>query len=133
MGSVVHVSTNRDETRETDMTYTSPAGHGSIEATMTDVLNGSNIYTLVTEIDEFLGRPITASWGEDLVRRYDMVLHLTADEVRRAVETLSEFSRATMIFAGRIDDRHDLPTVIPVGYTYPTVDGRPVWAKVNAA
>ena len=113
------------------MMYTSPAGHSAIEATMTDVLATTGTYTLVTEIDEYLGKSITAS--EDLVRRYDMMLHLTADEVRRAVETLSEVSRATMIFAGKIDDRHDLPTMIPVGYTYPTVDGRSVWAKVNAA
>jgi hypothetical protein len=115
------------------MTYTSPAGHGAIEATMTDVLTGFDVYTLVTEIDEYLGRSITASCDDDLVRRYDMMLHLTATDVCRAVDTLSEVSRATMIFAGRVDDRRDLPTMIPVGYTYPTVDGRPVWAKVNAA
>jgi hypothetical protein len=114
------------------MIYTNPAAHGATEATMTDILTGTSTYTLVIETDEFLGKPITASWDEALVRRYVM-LHLTADEVRRAVEALSEVSRATMIFTGRIADCRNLPTVVPVGYTYPTVDGRSVWAKVNAA
>lgn len=110
--------------KATKMTYTNPFAYGSNPASREEVLDDQDAtYTVVTETDEYLCKSI--GYGT-LEQRYDTMLHLTAAEVVRAVETLIESNQAVMIIQGRVDNRRDLPTVVPVGYVYP--DGK--WFRV---